>query len=172
MKAFIFCPSCATKLGDRDEEGGAHCPECGRTWYRNSAPTTGAAIVKDGRVLLTVRAREPEKGRLDVPGGFLHVGEDPVAGLKREVKEELGIDIEVGVGDCLSMVPHEYGEGGDFVLSLGFRARLVRGQPSASDDVADIKWANISELDELDFAWEHDRRLVKLALEQGEDHER
>ena len=41
------------------------------------APTAGAAIVKDGRALVTVRAREPEKGKLDVPGGFLGPFEDP-----------------------------------------------------------------------------------------------
>jgi 8-oxo-dGTP diphosphatase len=114
------------------------------------------------------RAREPEKGRLDVPGGFLLPGEDPITGLKREIDEELGIEIDVSVNDCVSMVPHEYGDEGDFVLSLGFVARLASGEPSPSDDVQEILWVSRDELDELDFAWPHDRELVRRALEREE----
>jgi 8-oxo-dGTP diphosphatase len=51
--------------------------------------------VRDGKALVTVWAREPEKGRLDLPGGFLRVGEHPVDGLAREVREELGIEAEI-----------------------------------------------------------------------------
>jgi ADP-ribose pyrophosphatase YjhB (NUDIX family) len=51
--------------------------------------------VRDGKALVTVRAREPEKGRIDVPGGFVEVGEHPVKGIEREVREELGVEIEV-----------------------------------------------------------------------------
>lgn len=168
MKPFVFCPSCATRLGERDSEGGATCPGCGRVWYRNSAPTAGAVIVKGGRALVTVRAREPEKGRIDVPGGFLHAGEHPVDGVRREVKEELGIEIETDVSQCLTMAPHRYGEDGDFVLALGFKARLVSGEPKPTDDVAGIKWVTKEELDDIDFAWPHDRDLVRRALEEGE----
>jgi len=71
------------------------CPECGRSWYRNSAPAVGVAIVRDGKALVTVRALEPEKGKVDVPGGFVEVGEHPVRGLEREVREELGVEVEV-----------------------------------------------------------------------------
>ncbi|MGH2754779.1 MAG: NUDIX domain-containing protein [Actinomycetota bacterium] len=131
------------------------------------APTVGAAIVKDGRALVTVRAREPEKGKLDVPGGFLGPFEEPIAGLKREVREELGIEIEAEVEDCLSMAPHLYGEDGDAVLSLGFKARWVSGDPSPADDVADILWLTDDELDDADFAWRHDRRLLRRALRDG-----
>ncbi len=168
MKPFVFCPACGRPLQQPDAEGGAECRSCGRHWYRNSAPTAGAAIVRGGRALVTVRAREPERGRLDVPGGFLQWGEHPIDGLKREVKEELGVEIDVAVRDCVSMVPHRYGEEGDYVLSLGFRARHVSGEPSASDDVAEIRWVGMDELDDLDFAWEHDRDLVRHALEQEE----
>jgi ADP-ribose pyrophosphatase YjhB (NUDIX family) len=126
--------------------------------------------VKADRALVTVRAREPEKGKLDVPGGFLHEGEHPVDGLKREVKEELGIEIDLDVEDCLSMATHRYGKDGDFVLALGFRVRLVSGEPHATDDVAGIKWVTKDELDEIDFAWPHDRELVRMALEKGEKH--
>jgi 8-oxo-dGTP diphosphatase len=128
-------------------------------------------IVKDDRALVTVRAREPEKGRIDVPGGFLQSGEHPIDGLKREVKEELGVEIEVDVDDCLTMATHRYGENGDFVLSLGFRVALISGEPKATDDVAAIKWVTKDDLEGLDFAWPHDRELVKRALEKGEKNE-
>jgi NADH pyrophosphatase NudC (nudix superfamily) len=164
VKPFVFCPSCATKLGERDGEGGATCPNCGRVWYRHSAPTAGAVIVNNGRALVTVRAREPEKDRIDVPGGFLMAGEDPIDGVKREVMEELGVEIETNVSKCLTMAIHRYGEDGDFVLALGFRARLVSGDPKPTDDVADIKWVSEEELDSTDFAWPHDRELVRQAL--------
>jgi 8-oxo-dGTP diphosphatase len=131
------------------------------------APTAGAAIVKDGKALATVRARDPEKGRHDVPGGFLGPREHPIEGLKREVREELGIEIEAEVSDCISMVPHAYGMDDDWVLALGFRARWVSGEPAPADDVADIRWVTLDELDDLDFAWPHDRELLRKALEHG-----
>jgi ADP-ribose pyrophosphatase YjhB (NUDIX family) len=126
--------------------------------------------VKGGRALVTVRARDPEKGRTDVPGGFLLAGEHPIDGLKREVMEELGVEIEVSIDDCLTMATHRYGKEGDFVLALGFRAGLVSGEAEATDDVAAIKWVTNDELDRVDFAWPHDRELVRKALEKGERH--
>jgi hypothetical protein len=48
-------------------------PVCGHSRYRSSALALGAAIVRDGKALATVRAYEPEKGRVDVPGDFLKV---------------------------------------------------------------------------------------------------
>ncbi len=62
-----------TRLEEPKPSGGTRCPLCGRSWYRSSAPALGAAIVRDGKALVTVRAYEPEKGRVDVPGDFLKV---------------------------------------------------------------------------------------------------
>ena len=163
-KPFEFCPACATKLNDAGDEEERECPSCGRTWYVNSAPTAGAAIVKDGKVLLTVRGSEPEKGRFDVPGGFLQAGEHPLDGLRRELKEELNIEIDVSMDDCLQMVPHEFGEKNEWVLAIGFKARLVSGEPTPDSDVADAKWVSAEDLEQLDFAWEHDRELARKAL--------
>ena len=146
--------------------GGAKCPLCGRSWYRNSAPSVGAAIVQNGKALVTVRAREPEKGRIDLPGGFLEAGEHPVEGLVREAKEELGVEVEV-VGDPVLLATHTYGPDGEYVLAIGFRVRIVEGEPRATDDVAEIGWVSAAELDSLDFAWEHDRKLVRAALEDA-----
>jgi ADP-ribose pyrophosphatase YjhB (NUDIX family) len=140
---------------------------CGRSWYRSSAPAVGAAIVRDGRALVTIRAREPEKGRLDLPGGFLEVGEHPVDGLVREAREELGVEIEVFEKPIL-IATHTYGADGAYVLAIGYRARIVSGEVHPTDDVAEVRWISAEELDSLDFAWEHDREMVRAALEERE----
>lgn len=167
MKPFRFCPSCGSELASADREGGAHCEQCGRSWYRNMSPTVGVGIVRGDKVLATQRARDPEKGKLDVPGGFLGLDEEPLAGLHREVEEELGIQIDVTFDDVLQMVPHRYGPEGDMVLAIGFKGRWIGGDPRAADDVAAIEWLSLEDLDQADFAWAHDRTLLRRALEDG-----
>ena len=119
--------------------------------------------MRDAKALVTVRAREPEKGRIDLPGGFLEVGEHPVDGLAREAREELGVEIEIA-GNPLLMATHTYGTDGAYVLAIGFKAQIAAGEPQPSDDVAEIRWVPLAELDNLDFAWEHDRELARAAL--------
>jgi NADH pyrophosphatase NudC (nudix superfamily) len=164
MRPFRFCPACGAALGEPDADAAIQCGRCGRWWYRNAAPTAGAAIIENGRALVTKRAREPEKGRYDIVGGFLRFDENPIDGLKREAKEELGVDIDASNADFVQAVPHAYGDDGEWVLALGFKARIVSGDPAAADDVAAIEWVTLSDLDELDWAWPHDRDLVRSAL--------
>lgn len=164
MRPFDYCPACALRLEDPGVDGKRHCPGCERDWYRCSFPTAGAAIVDGRRALITQRARDPHAGKFDVPGGFLEPGEEPIAGLRREIREELGVEIDAHVEDCVSMVPHTYGEEDDYVLALGFKATLVSGDPKPADDVAAFRWVTDEELDDLEFAWPHDRDLVRRAL--------
>ncbi|HYX11177.1 MAG TPA: NUDIX hydrolase, partial [Candidatus Acidoferrum sp.] len=92
LEGWTFCPRCRTELaGDRAR---LTCAACGFVVYASSKPTAGALCVENGRILLARRAEEPFKGRWDIPGGFLEEGEDPVAGLRRELKEETGLDVE------------------------------------------------------------------------------
>ena len=160
---FRFCPADGTRLGDPRPSGGVTCPLCGRSWYRNPTPAVGAAIVEGDRALVTVRAREPHRGKVDVPGGFLEVGEHPVEGLAREAREELSVDLDVDPMPVL-LAPHTYGPEGNWVLAIGFRARIVGGTPEPADDVAEIRWVGAEEVDGVDFAWEHDRGFVRAAL--------
>ncbi len=161
---FRFCGRCGARLTRRGEDGGARCESCGKSWYDNPAPTAGCVIVRDGRALITKRARDPEKGRFDIPGGFLDPEEDPITALEREVKEELSMTIDVTYADLVHAVPHRYGEDGDWVLAMGFVARHSSGEPVPADDVEEVRWVTAEELEGVDFAWEHDRQLVKRAL--------
>lgn len=164
MRPLRFCQACGERLAPHGSEA-AKCSACGRTWYQNMGPTAGAAIVRGDEVLVTTRALEPEKGRCDVPGGFLQMREHPVDAVKREVKEELGIAIDVGIEDIVQIVPHAYGDDGEWVLAIGFRARWAGGDPRPADDVASVEWVGRERLEQLDFAWEHDRDLARRALD-------
>ena len=164
---YKFCPADGTRLEDPRPSSGVTCPMCGRSWYRSSAPAVGAAIVRNRRALVTIRAREPEKGRLDLPGGFLEVGEHPVDGLVREAREELEVKIEV-LGKPILIATHTYGADGAYVLAIGYRARIVSGEVHPTDDVAEVRWVSAEELDSLDFAWEHEREMVRAALAEKE----
>jgi NADH pyrophosphatase NudC (nudix superfamily) len=166
---YRFCPACGTEMSaTKEQDGGVGCPSCGKRWYRNPAPTAGCVLVKDGRALITQRGIDPEKGRFDVPGGFLAVGESPAEGVKRELREELGVEVEVSESDYVQGAPHRYGRDGDWTLALGFKARLVSGDPTPADDVAAFRWVGAEELDQIDFAWEHDRELVRKVLADGD----
>lgn len=91
---FNFCPSCASKKITFKEGKAFRCPDCGFTYYHNIAAATGCLIVvpeADGeRLVFLVRGKEPAIGKLDLPGGFVDIGEGAVEGLYRELKEEIG----------------------------------------------------------------------------------
>jgi ADP-ribose pyrophosphatase YjhB (NUDIX family) len=123
-------------------------------------------IVRDGLALISRRGSDPHKGRFDSPGGFLEAGEGVLDGLRREIREELGVEIAVEHSDFVAATVHPYGDEGDPVLALTYSARLVDGEPSPSDDVAEIEWVRLDGLDDIDFAWEHNRTDTRRALER------
>lgn len=150
-----YCPRCASEL--RRERGRVECAGCGFVHYASSVPAVSAFVVDDaGRLLLARRAREPDAGKWDTPGGFLEEGEDPIAGLRREVLEETSLEVEVV--DFLGAFTDTYGDGADerVVLNLTWRARVVAGEPVAADDVSELRWfapGRMPSGDQLAFRW-------------------
>ncbi len=71
------------------------CKVCGAPHFLNIASAVAALIeCPSGRLLLTRRNHEPARGALDVPGGFLNPLESAEAALAREIREELGLELE------------------------------------------------------------------------------
>ena len=56
----------------------------------------GAVVVRDGRALIIKRAHEPRRGEWSLPGGLLELGESLTDAVRREIKEETNLEIEVG----------------------------------------------------------------------------
>ena len=92
LEDWRFCPRCGADLAGVAAR--LACARCGFIVYASSKPTAGALCVDDGRVLLARRAHPPFKGFWDIPGGFLDEGENPLDGLRRELKEETGLAVE------------------------------------------------------------------------------
>ncbi|MCL1994540.1 MAG: NUDIX domain-containing protein [Spirochaetes bacterium] len=92
---FNYCPSCASQKIRFEKNKRFFCPDCGFVFYQNVAAATGCLVSipqTDGgqRLLFLVRGKEPMKGKLDLPGGFVDPGENVLEGLYRELKEEIG----------------------------------------------------------------------------------
>jgi ADP-ribose pyrophosphatase YjhB (NUDIX family) len=74
--AFEYCPRCGSHNFMINSERSRHCSDCGFTYYSNASASTAAIITNSkGEILLTTRAFEPAKGKLDLPGGFVDMNE-------------------------------------------------------------------------------------------------
>jgi ADP-ribose pyrophosphatase YjhB (NUDIX family) len=153
LDGWTYCPRCGAEL--RREDNRVECDACGFRHYANSQPTAAAFVLdEDGHVLLARRAFAPDAGKWDVPGGFLEEGEDPVEGLRRELREEAGI--EVDVGNFVGVFADTYGDPPEMshVLNLVWEARIAGGELAPDDDVSELQWFPKDELPEdVEFAF-------------------
>lgn len=94
IRVHRFCPRCGSETIQVQTPQLVACPACDLHLYSNPGAAT-AAILLDAadRVLLIRRAREPARGLLAFPGGFVDDGESAEAGLRRELREELGLEV-------------------------------------------------------------------------------
>ena len=134
LDGWRYCPRCGGEGEHRDQS--FDCPACGYVAWSNSVPGVHALIERDGELLLGRRAFDPGAGCWGLPGGFLEEHEDPLAGVRREVLEETGLEIEPQ--DLLGIWLQPHGE--RTVLCLIYRARVVSGEERAADDVTELGW--------------------------------
>ncbi|HEV8603312.1 MAG TPA: NUDIX domain-containing protein [Gaiellaceae bacterium] len=156
LDGWKFCPRCAAEVELDAEEGRVDCPSCGFRAYANSEPTASALCVDaQGRALLARRAGGPFEGCWDLPGGFLNEGEHPLDGVRRELKEETGVEIEPL--DFLGVWMDRYSEdaSGPATLNFYWTARIVEGEPEPEDDVAELRWFALDEIPQDELAFRH-----------------
>lgn len=106
LKRFAFCPSCAAPSPQWDGTKRYTCAACGWEFYQNTAAAVIGILIFQDQMLFTRRNQEPGKGMLDLPGGFTDPGESSEASLRREIREELGI--ELGAVEYLGSFPNVY----------------------------------------------------------------
>ena len=107
MKTFKFCPQCGVDQVYQSKPFVMSCPKCNFEFFINPVAAVAGLIKNNkGDLLMVQRAHDPQKGSLDLPGGFVNIGETAEDALFREIKEELNLE----VCSCLFLLsqPNEY----------------------------------------------------------------
>lgn len=105
-------------------------------------------VVRDGRIMLCQRKPGVHNGlKWEFPGGKLEPGESPEEALRRELREELSIDVRVG--HAIDNVYFRYPDRD--VLLMFYRCEIITGEPRIVDCNA-IAWARAEDIPGYDFA--------------------
>lgn len=125
--------------------------------YRNPALTVDIIIVEDEKVVLIKRLNNPYKDCWAIPGGFVDYGERVEDAAVREAREETSLEVEltklVGVYSDPDRDPRGH------TVSITYTARIIGGQLRSDSDAKDVKFVDISELKDMDLAFDHNMIL-------------
>lgn len=148
LEKFKYCPVCGSSHFEINDEKSKKCNNCGFTYYMNPSAATVAFIVNDkDELLIKRRSREPAKGTLDLPGGFVDINETGEEGVAREVMEETGL--EVTDAKFLFDIPNVYLYSGLNVYTLDtFYLCHVKSitEVKAADDAKECLWVPICDI--------------------------
>jgi mutator protein MutT len=112
----------------------------------------GAVVIRDGRVLLIRRGKEPLRGRWMIPGGTVEAGETLEEALVREIEEETGLVVKPR--EVLTVVDRIHRDNGrlqyHFVI-IDYLCDYVSGAPQAASDAEAVAFVSRAELDAYDL---------------------
>ncbi len=167
LRLFGFCPRCGSGKFAINDFKSKRCEECGFTLYFNAQAATVAIILnKKGEILVTRRAKEPAKGTLDLPGGFVDSFETGEEGVAREVLEETGL--KVTSAKYLFSLPNKYIYSGfeEHTLDLFYRCEVANDvRPHPGDDAAELFWMSPQDIIPQDFGLLSIRKGIELFIE-------
>lgn len=108
MIFFKFCPSCTSTHFTFPGNRRFLCDDCGFIYYHNIAAAVAIVFTFEDKVLFMVRNVDPDKGKWDLPGGFIDPNETAEGAACREIKEELGIEISTSDLKYITTSPNNY----------------------------------------------------------------
>jgi 8-oxo-dGTP diphosphatase len=122
--------------------------------YRNPAPTVDVILQRESKVLMVRRKKDPFKGQLALPGGFINEGETAEEAAKREAMEETSLEVEpidiLGVYSDPKRDPRKH------VMSTVFICIVIGGQDKAGDDAASLEWIELANIErQQQVAFDH-----------------
>ena len=164
MTIFERCPACGSDAVRADSEKSIACSACGFVYFFNAATAVAAIIINhDNELLVAVRKKDPGQGLLDLPGGFVDPGESAEAALRREIKEELNLNIQSM--RYFTSAPNEYCyQGVTYItVDLAFICCVSDfSQMQVGDDIADIIFTPMGHIDPGQFCFLRHAKLYHL----------
>ncbi|MDX9958430.1 MAG: NAD(+) diphosphatase [Spirochaetia bacterium] len=153
-----FCGVCGAPTRDKDDELARQCTVCGQLFFPRISPAILAVVRKDGKLLLARNTRSTT-GFWSLIAGFVEPGETFEECVKREVMEEVGIEVEVD--GYLGSQPWPFPD----QLMLGFAARWKSGELKPDgDEIAEAGWFGPADHPPIPGPGSLSRRLIDTAL--------
>ena len=139
LDKYKYCPLCSGKLAGHGEY--IECSGCGYRIFDNAKPSVNV-IIEDKKkgLLLVTRKINPFKGWLDFPGGFSKSGETLEETGIREAKEELGVDVKLGVYIGSYALEYEYSGLVYKLVTAFFAAKADISKIHVGDDVSKFEF--------------------------------
>ena len=127
---------------------------------------TGALILKDGELLLVRRGAQPGFGKWSIPGGLVELGENVQDAMMREVREEVGFDVEaVKLMDVFdSITRDEQGRVQFHFVVVNFLVRIVGGDLKTASDILEARWVPFEDVEKRDLT-----KLFRAFFEKHRD---
>lgn len=121
--------------------------------YRNPTPTADIILQRDSKILMVRRKKDPFKGQLALPGGFINEGETAEEAARREAIEETSLEVEpieiLGVYSDPKRDPRKH------IMSIVFVGIIVGGSDKAGDDAESIEWVELGTIEKQEIAFDH-----------------
>jgi ADP-ribose pyrophosphatase YjhB (NUDIX family) len=138
-----------------------------RTYPTEPLIGVGAAVFRSGDVLLIRRGKPPLYGAWSLPGGRVREGEDLKEALRREVKEECSIEIEVGdLVTELSYIERDEQEKVKYhYVVFDFAAQYLSGKLARASDALEARWVPIERLSEYELT-DKVREVIRDSMTQ------
>lgn len=170
LDIFRHCPVCGKEGFAVNNVKSKRCNGCGFVLYFNAISATVAVIMNEKKeILVARRAKEPAKGTLDLPGGFVDSFETAEEAVAREVLEESGM--RVTGTEYLFSLPNKYLYSGfeEHTLDMFFLCNVEPGDsPVANDDVEELCWMALDDLEPKFFGLQSIRRGIEILKEKRE----
>lgn len=162
LDKFAFCPVCGSKHFEINNFKSKQCQDCGFTYYANPCAATAAFILNARQELLVVRrAKEPAKGTLDLPGGFVDMYETTEEGMRREIMEETGLKVQELQYLFSSPNVYLYSGMGVHTIDMDYLVRVKDNmEVHAADDAAECLWIPLCEVNPDEFGLTSIRNAV------------
>lgn len=170
LAQFKYCPKCGSPCFDVNNEKSKRCADCGFVYYFNPSAATVALIMNPQNELLVCRrAKDPAKGTLDLPGGFIDMHETGEEGVCREVKEETGMEVQQA--EYLFSLPNLYVYSGFTVHTLDMFFRCTVDDTlhyKAMDDAADVFFLPLKDIRTEEFGLGSIRKGLGIFLRNAD----
>jgi mutator protein MutT len=172
LSLFAHCPRCGSTDCESPTIKLFTCHACGFQYFQNAAAAVIAVICdSDNRVLFTRREREPARGKLDLPGGFVDPLETAETALVREVREETGLEIEEMTFLATFTNRYEYRTVTYYTLDLVFLCTVSNpNELRAQDEVTETLFLSPAEIDPEELSFVSVRNAIQAFLSRQANH--